>query len=98
MHFISFCLIVLSPTHPAPNLKASGCVRRSSLLRIHLLFSELYSADLEWTGVKLIHALSDSEMALSPPAGELLLQETEPGTLRPRLDVVHLKHDTFHSA
>ena len=33
-------------------------------------------------------------MALSSPAGELLLQETEPGTLRPRLDVVHLKHDT----
>ena len=62
-HYLSN--LVQSPTHPAPNLKASGWVRRSSLLRIHRLFSELYSADLGWTVVKLIHGLGDLEMPLS---------------------------------
>ena len=65
LHSIIFKDLVLSSTHPAPNLKASGWVRRSSLLRIHRLFSELYSADLGWTVVKLIHGLGDLEMTLS---------------------------------
>ena len=93
-------------THPAPNLNASGCVRLSSLLRMQRLLSALYSADLSTGeyfaesnhAVKVeinLNKLKIFSMFFftkysSRPAGEVLLQETQTRTLRPRLDAVHL--------